>query len=555
MRKGVGPALAALLVALLVVALAGCVGIPSSGGVSEGGVIDDQASPEFVVLPSDPVPGSPQEQILSDFMQALSSPQGGYAVAKKYLTSEFATVWHPDASAIIRTGPFAAEVTGADTITYSFTSRASVNDRGQFLEGDLSSQSLEFSFAKEGGEWRISHAPDGVVLSQSAFNIAFREQALYFFDPSFTYLVPDVRWFPSRQTSSTRVVQALLEGPSAWLQQAVTTAFPEATKFGQLTTEAGTTVVDLSTEALNSTPTDGDRMRQQLVATLDTPNVKLTVNGLDFDTPDAAGARAIVNPTVDSAVLIGSGTEFGFAGAERIAPISGLSDQVVAGGAVAADLASDKRAVAFLGSDGGVYAALAGESEPVLLSSGPGMIAPAIDPFRFVWSAQAGSAATLTAWDLDGVQQPISSGLPPDSSIVSLDVSRDGTRLLLLLATPVGARLVVTGIVRQDNVPVALGVPLELAIGAGTPVDATWVGNRAVATISADDEGAFVTAFTIGGPSLPLGRVQDARTIVGGNGGTDGLRVLAADGSIWRPRGSEGWVATEITATFLATKQ
>ncbi len=119
-----------------------------------------------------------------------------------------------------------------------------------------------------------------------------------------------------------------------------------------------------------------------------------------------------------------------------------------------------------------------------------------------------------------------------------------------------GARLIVAGIIRQDNVPVSLGAPLELAVGTGTPLDATWVDDRTVATISADGEAsALVTAFTIGGPSLSLGRVDGARTISGGNGGTDGLRVLAADGSIWRPRGSEGWVATDITASFLGTKQ
>ena len=146
----------ALLAAAVVLALTGCVGIPMSGAVSEGDVIDDQASPEFVVLPSDPVPGSSQDQILADFMQAVSSPQGGYAVAKKYLTSDLAATWHPDASAIIRTGPFAAEFTGPNSMTYSFSSRASVNEEGQYLEErDASSQSLDFVFEEEDGEWRI----------------------------------------------------------------------------------------------------------------------------------------------------------------------------------------------------------------------------------------------------------------------------------------------------------------------------------------------------------------------------------------------------------------
>jgi hypothetical protein len=538
---------ATVLAAAVVIALTGCVGIPTSGGVSVGEIIDDQAVPDFVVLPSDPVPGSSQEQILTDFMQAVTSPQDGYAVAKKFLTSTLAATWEPDASAIIRTSPFSTETIGTDTMSYSFSSRASINELGQYREEpDLSSQSLEFSFQQENGEWRISNALDGIVLTQSAFTVAFREQPLYFFDPSYKYLVPDVRWFPSRQTSSTRVVRALLAGPSSWLQQSVVTAFPEATAFGGVTNEAGSTVVDLSTEALNSSPQDRDRMRQQLVAALDTPNVALTVRGLELATPDATGDRAVI-PSVDSAVLVGTeGTAFGFDGGEGIAPLAGLSEQVVAGGAVAATLASDKQTVAFLGENGAVFVALAGDSEPTLIDPGPGMVAPAVDPFRFVWSAEAARADTLTTWEVDGTPNPLTSNLPDDSSIVSLDVSRDGARLLLLLSTPVGARLVVVGIVRQEFVPIA----------TGTPLDATWVDDRTVATISTDDEGtASVTAFEIGGPSLALGRVDGARTIAGGNGGVDGLRVLAADGAIWRPRGSEGWVSTGLTASFLGTKQ
>ena len=552
MRRGITAALAGALV----LALAGCVGIPTSGGVNDGAIIDDQAAPEFVVLPSDPVPGSTQEQILADFMQAVSSPQNGYAVAKKFLTADLATTWNPDASAIIRSASVSAETTAANTMTYSFSSKSNVNEIGQFTEEpDESEQSLTFVFARENGEWRISQAADGIVLSQSGFDTAFREQVLYFFDPSYAYLVPDVRWFPARQTSSARVVQALLAGPAPWLQQAVNTAFPDATTLGGITTEPGSVVVDLSTEALSSNAQARDRMRQQLVATLDKPNVSLTVRGLELATPAATGDRAIV-PSVDPAVLIGSGgAAFGFDGGSGITPLKGLTDQVVAGGAVTAALASDKQTVAFSNADGAVLVALAGDGEPTLLDGEPGHAAPSVDPFRFIWSASAANAASLTTWEVDGTPHPIT-GLASDNAIVSMDVSRDGARLLLLLSTPVGPRLIVVGIIRQNLVPVALGEPTDLPVGSETPLDATWVDDRTVATVSSDADGhTFVTSFEIGGPSHSLGRIDGARTIAGGNGGTDGLRVLTADGQVWRPRGSEGWVSTGIRATFLATKQ
>ena len=549
----------ALLAAAVVLALAGCVGIPTSGGVNDGAAIDNQVAPEFLVLPNDPVPGSNQQQILADFMQAVSSPQNGYSVAKKFLTTDFALEWQPDASAIIRTDAVSMESTATNTITYSFSSRASVDNLGNFQEARTASpQSLTFEFAQENGEWRISSAANGIVLSQSGFDTAFREQVLYFFDPSYAYLVPDVRWFPARQTSARRVVEALLAGPAPWLQQAVTTAFPDATAVGSegVVTEPANVVVDLSAEALSSNSQARDRMRQQLVATLEKPNVAMTVGGLELATPAASGNRAEANPSVDPAVLVGAGgTAFGFDGGAGIAPIKGLTEQVVAAGAVAADLASDKQSVAFSTADGAVYVALAGDSAATLIDSNPGHTAPAIDPFRFVWSAVASNASTLTAWEVDGTPHPIP-GLPADNTIVSLDLSRDGARLLLLLSTPVGPRLIVVGIIRQDNVPVGLGEPIELPIDSETPIDATWLDNRNVATLSADPDGhTSVMGFEIGGPSYSLGPVEGATTIAGGNGGIDGLRVLTADGDIWRPRGSQGWVSTGIAASFLATKQ
>jgi len=91
----------------------------------------------------------------------------------------------------------------------------------QLSQRDLANQTLSFSFEEQGGEWRISEAADGIVLSQTSFALAFREQALYFFDPTYRFLVPDVRWFPFRQTIPARIVRALLAGPTSWLQGGV----------------------------------------------------------------------------------------------------------------------------------------------------------------------------------------------------------------------------------------------------------------------------------------------------------------------------------------------
>ena len=251
---------------------------------------------------------------------------------------------------------------------------------------------------------------------------------------------------------------------------------------------------------------------------------------------------------------MGTGTEFGFDTGDGISALEAISDQVVSGGATAAVLASDEQSVAYLAADG-VFVAQSGSDAGPPVDSRPGLAVPSMDPFRFVWSAQAASAASLSSFEIDGTEHPIASGLPKDATVVSLDVSRDGARLLVYLATPLGPRLLVAGIIRdQDNVPTALGVLEYLPVATTTPIDATWVDSRTVATVSQGSEIAPITLYEIGGPSSTFGQVPDAVTIVGGNGGADGLRVLRPTGELLRPQGAS-WVSTGLSATFLATKQ
>ena len=107
--------------------------------------------------------------------------------------------------------------------SYSLTSSAYVNARGQYV-AESATQTLPFTFAQNAdGEWRISGAPNGIVLSQAAFGAIFDAHPLYFFDPTSTFLVPDLRWFPRTSKLANRVVSELLKGPLAlWVAGGVT---------------------------------------------------------------------------------------------------------------------------------------------------------------------------------------------------------------------------------------------------------------------------------------------------------------------------------------------
>jgi hypothetical protein len=295
-------------------------------------------------------------------------------------------------------------------------------------------------------------------------------------------------------------------------------------------------------------------MRQQLAASLDVTAVTMTVGGVVVDVPPPS-TGALRNPSVEPAVLVGAGGAFGFETSAGIDGIPGLSATAVAAGATAATLSNDQQTLAML-TPAGVQVARSAANEPLLLDSRPGLVAPGLDPYRFVWSVPAGDPSAVRVYGTDGTEHLIVSELPTTGRVASLAVSRDGTRLLVYLETSAGPRLLVAGIIRQsDNVPIELGPLVELPVPTLTPVAAAWLSDRVVATVSRGTDASPVTVVEIGGPSSPLSQVTDAIAITGGNGGIDGVRVLDADGGIWQPRGSGGWVATGLRADFLATRQ
>lgn len=547
----------AIAIGVVVMALlTGCVGIPTSGGVASGPLIDEEVDPDFVLRPAGPRPGVGPEELLTDFMAALRGPQNDYATAREYFTREASLEWDPDASALVRTGIAEIEPSAAaNTFDYTVTATGSVDADGRYTVLPPTPQTLTYTFAQEDGEWRIASAPNGIVLSELSFERVFAAQSLYFFDPSFAYLVPDVRWFPSRATISSRTLSALLAGPVSWLRQGVVlTAFPTATTLTTVEIEEGTAIVELSEEARNSTPVERDRMRQQLAATLDVASVVMTVGGIELVTPEP-GLGAVKNPSVEAATLVGTADGFGFLDEDGVVAIPEVSAQLVAAGATAATLTTDRQAAAALTPFGVIYARV-GDPQATIVDARSELAVPSVDPFRFIWSAQSASAATLTTFEVDGTEHALQTALSPDAGIVSLDVSRDGTRVLLLLSTPTGPQLVVAGIIREQgsNVPLALGELVSLPVPSSTPVDATWVDERTVAVLSRSGEISPVTLVEIGGPTESFGQLIGGTTIVGGNNGADGIRALSSLGELWRPQGG-GWAGTGTIVSFLATQQ
>ncbi len=548
-----------LLGALLAVALllAGCANIPTSGSVSRLTIDRGAGAPALPTLPDEPVKGASQQQILAGFIKAGRGPQLSYQVARDFLTPDFGNKWNPNAGVLISSTPIVTSQVAPNTLQISISVSAEVDATGRYTSyNNPQSKPLQFSFVKDtSGQWRISAAPDGTILTPGRFSSIFQSYPLYFFDPSFQYLVPDRRWFASTRPIATLIVKGLLAGPSDWLSGGVLlSAFPTGTQLvGTPTIESGRATVDLSSQVSAESGATQRRMAQQLTQSLSqlatVGSATITVGGFPLSIP--AGASPDILQTVLPDPVGFSKGAFGTLVNGTVRPLPGLSTAFDKLSPLGAAVGRTGTSVAFLNASG--VSIVRGTAAAVLLDSRQGLAVPSMDPEGFVWSVPTSQPGAIIAFDTAGRPHPVAFSY--DGTVVSMAVSRDGTRVLVALATSSGPKLLVAGILRdKDLVPTGLGPPVYPAIGSGALIGASWINNDSVVVLSHDGKTTAVDSYDIGGQQASLGVIDNGVAVVGGNG-LGGIRVLDASGSVFSPSGSIGWQDTAQNASFLASQQ
>ena len=536
-------------------ALSGCVGIPSSGRVIQGPPVQNggQQAPG-VDLPLPPRRNASRTEMVNDFLQAATDATANYQIAREFLTAKAAQSWDPTKSVLLRERPATPQDIGANTVDYTVSTKASVNALGVYTEqGTDSTQTLSYTFTKVNGQWRISDLPNGIVLSRTSFENSFNAYPVYFFDPEYRYLVPDIRWFPTESTVQDRIVGALLAGPSDWLGQgAVATAFPAGVQLNPpVAVRNNTATIDFSANAASAKPVVRGRMRQQLEESLQKTfitSVSMTARGAPLTFPESQVSRAQPAIAIPGGPLLQRGKQFGFY--PGLQSLGGISTQVVDldGTAAVVDRAGSTGAVL---TKTGVY--LVTDSAHTLVDGRSGLIPPSIDTFGYVWSVPSASPSAIQATGADGVVHAVTSVLPTDATVVSLNVSHDGTRVLVYLSTSGGPRLVVAGISRRGGVPTGLGELLDLPVSSADPIDATWVDSTTVAALASDGVGDTVISYVIGGTPGDTSRTEGAVRLVSGSD-ADPLRLLTDTGQVQQLRAS-GWQNIGVVASILATQQ
>ncbi|MBT2503115.1 GerMN domain-containing protein [Curtobacterium sp. ISL-83] len=556
-RRGRLRRLAAVtLAALTLVAVSACAAIPTGGDVRTGQTIKDESVSGVDFRPEGPTSGSDQTTILRGFIAAATGAQDNYAIARQFLASGFSQKWNPRQSTTIRQGSGAVARAGDRELTYTMTASATVDSNGEYTQAIRPTPStLTFQFTRQGGEWRIAYAPDGIILTPVSFESVFQQHALYFFDPTFRYFVPDERWFLARSSTSTRIVSALLAGPAEWLKGAVVSSFPEGTQLSlnAVTIDSGTAQVDLSSDALRASTQDKLRMREQLskslasVATVS--SVTMTIEGANFSVPESTGTTAQLDPDVDPRPLVEQHGVVGLAapGTGVVQKLgSGLGDTIAALRPTSIALSASGTTAAVGNRDGAIV--VRGRTS-LRVDTNRDLVPPSIDDLGFVWTARSSDSRHVTAYGLGGDPHVVLTTLPR-GKLVSFQVSRDSTRALALLDTDDGPSLYVMAINRgSDRTPVALGPPVHVQAATGDAIGAAWVSDVDIASVAQDATGPSVVQTTVGGQTSTLPRPEGRATaIAGGSGGALLLRM--ADGSVVQSTGG-GWDATGVSAVVL----
>ncbi len=544
----------ALALALAVVSVAGCAGLPVSGPVLVGGPIGVEIRAEVDYLPAGPTEGASQREILDGFIAAGASPQSNYRIARSFLADFTAANWNPARETVVRGVEASVETLTGTTLSFSASVSARVDERGVYQLAPASSVTTwEFGFTQVGGEWRLNQVPDLTVLTEVAFASAYDEYTVYFYNHDRTAFIPEVRIFPRLGDPVTAVARATIAGPSEFLPNA-STAFPAGSELvvAPVEVEGGRAVVDVADVALQASIEDQRDMLSQISVSLSQMSgvtaSALSVNRIVLAVSAIPGIES--NPRVDDRPLIVYNGAVGYTDDLGIESLENRERQIM--GLSPTSLSYDAGTdTAVVGTRDGVF--LVGERIDQV-SVQPSIVDPQIGGARSVWWVDSASPNRVSVLS-GGAQITISGPWSRSARVVGLEVSREDSRVAIAVNERGRSAVYVGAIsVNDDNRPTGVSGFRQLSVVADSILDVAWSDATHVAVLSIRNGVVHAEVATVGGGTNLLGQPQNPVRISGGNAGIPGLVVIAQNGQLWKPRGT-GWQSTGTPAELLATQR
>ncbi|MCW3766522.1 LpqB family beta-propeller domain-containing protein [Paenarthrobacter ureafaciens] len=489
------------MLALLMVLLASCAQIPRSGpvGKSKDEGAGNANAPVF--FPAAPRAGASPEAVIEDFYMAGSGYEDDYPVARQYLTQAQSVTWKPDKRALVFREAQVVKTAIENEYVYQLDVAYSVDADGiatQYPAG--TKESIPVTLDQVEGEWRISKVPDGTAIPEETFKVIYGAYPIYFYDPTFTYAVPDYRWFIKKKTVKS-MTSALLAGPAPYLRGAVVSAFPSGMKLAResVPVVSGSAQVDLSAKELfDASAEDRQRMQNQLALTFrsqpDVINVQLRA---DQDLVRVDDDGSVLPPVVDRSVparqiAINNGELVRYEN-NRISPLPDIRSVAGLGPHAPAE-SPVSQTIAFLNGDKTtLYVIEPGQETARQLTTRSALTGPSFSPGDWVWTAGPGAsgATEVVAFKPTGVAAGMavpSVTMTPawlsGRTVKDFRVSREGTRALVISEANGKTAVQVAGIVRNsDGTPKDLTVPVNL-VTSSEPDQGVWVNGSSVAVMA-----------------------------------------------------------------------
>lgn len=491
--------------------LAGCASIPVTGEVQQGRD-EIPRGPDVGQIARGPVADADPDVIVNGFLlaaQSIPTSVTGINVAREFLTDQAADSWSPESRVVVTEGlpqPVPSEVdpsTDRVTVQASSTVVASLDEHGVFREEPVAvAQPLTFDLERVAGQWRIAQLDDGVIVPSPSFGSTFHVTTLYFPTTDGTSWVPDVRWFP-QTTWRTNAVRELLAGPPEYLAGAASSVLPEGTRLASLSvTEGpdGRLEVELSDQISEAPGELRGLFAAQVRATLADGGGEPVVTLIDSNGPIVPQE---VDPlefprTPGKAVVLQGGTLKDLKGrslepSELVVHLDGLDPT---------ELAISPAGDAVVVRDGDGRLVRVTGKEPAMLLSGTKLVAPSIDRFGTVWTADVGGPIVVVT--PGGDHHDLAAPWLDGREVVSVRVSPEGARVAVVSRADGATSVQVAGIQRDARgVPTGL-TPTTLTVGASVrEVDqAVWQEEAVLALLGHDDTGAAAVFFAgVGGLS------------------------------------------------------
>lgn len=224
---------------LIAVGVAGCSGVPGSGGITDH---DEIPITTNVADLSGPVPGIRPEDLVRGFIEASGDPTPDartkvpFSAARQYLAEPVRQVWQQNRTTVmVIEDNFQVSTPEVSDDGQSATLRLTANTVGtlaadrSFTRGKRITHTQDIHVKRSDGEWRIVDPPAQVLMTSRDFDRAYGMKPVYFLDATGSVVVPDLRYITvaSNQTNQAeQLMELLLGGPSSALAEAVKSQLP-----------------------------------------------------------------------------------------------------------------------------------------------------------------------------------------------------------------------------------------------------------------------------------------------------------------------------------------